>query len=493
MSITFKQIPNNLRTIGVHAEFDSSLALQGLGVVTQKALIIAQKVASGTQAVDTIFLAQSLDKVKELAGRGSMASDCFDYFTRNNPNIETHIILVAEGTTAKQGTITITGTATESGEIALYLAGKSISVAVTSGDVNTVIASAINTAINADGDLLFTSSVASNVVTLTARNKGEWTNKLDISNNRYPISEGGTEKTPAGVTVAIVESSVAGAGNPSLATALSAIPDEVFNYILLPYNDASNRALINTEINDRQNALKQLEGHSFNAFAGTLGSSTTYGNTLNSQHNTTMACDQDSPSAEHQWASAYMGKVSKVSSADPALPYTGEVLEGIIPNPRSTRFDRDDRNTLLYNGIATHTVNGSGDVLIERGITNYQLNSLSAPDASFLDSQTSLTLSYLRQSFISVIGTRYQGFKIVSDPAVISAGNKTTSPLRIKGDIIAWGLDLVSAGIIEDIKTFKDSLVVERNNTDQNRVDVLMSPDLVNQLNLIATLIQFKL
>lgn len=493
MSVTFKQIPNNIRTVGTHVEFDSSLALQGLGSVSQRALIIAQKIASGTQAVETIFLAQSLDQVKELAGAGSMASDCYDYFKRNNSNIETHIILVGEGTTAKQGTITLTGTATANGEIALYLAGKRVSVSVANGDANTAVASAINSAINADGDLLFTSTVLSNVVTLTAKNKGEWTNKLDISVNRFPVSEGGNEKTPAGLTVAINESTVAGAGNPSLANALASIPDQVFNYILVPYNDATNRALINTEINDRQDAMKQLEGHTFNAFAGTLGSTTSYGTGLNSPYNTTMSCDQDSPSAEHQWASAYMGKVSKVSSADPALPYTGEILEGIIPNPRSTRFDREDRNTLLYSGIATHIVNGAGEVSIERGITNYQTNALSQPDASFLDSQTPLTLSYLRQSFISVIGTRYRGYKIVSDPSVIASGQKTTSPNRMRGDIIAWGLDLVANGIIEDIESFKAGLVVQRNVGDPNRVDVLLKPDLVNQLNLIATLIQFKI
>lgn len=493
MSITYTEIPANLRTVGTHVEFDSTLALQGLGTVTQKALIIAQKTSAGTHPVDTIFVAQSLDSVKALAGSGSMASDAYDYFTRNNKDIETHMILVAEGTTAKEAEITVTGTATESRELACYIAGKKVGVAVTSADANTAVASAINTAINADADLLFTSAVVSNVVTLTAKNQGEWTDKLDVSVNRNPVSEGGNDATPAGITIVIDENSTVGAGNPDLTTALGAIPDDVFNYICLPYNDSTNRALINTEINDRQGALVQLEGHTFNAFAGTLGVTSTYGNTLNSQHNTTIACDQDSMSAEHQWASAYCGVASKIWSADPALPLTGQILEGISPNPRSPRFDRADRNVLLFDGIATHTVNGAGQVLIERAITNYQTNAQGSPDASYLDSQTSITLSFLRQSFISVIGGRYQGYKVVSDPAIISAGQKTTSPDRIKGDIISWGLDLVDNGIIENIEDFKSSLVVQRNGTDPARIDVLMSPDLVNQLRLIANLIQFIL
>ena len=39
----------------------------------------------------------------------------------------------------------------------------------------------------------------------------------------------------------------------------------------------------------------------------------------------------------------------------------------------------------------------------------------------------------------------------------------------------------------------RGGLVVERNATDPNRVDVLLPPDFVNQLRIFAALVQFRL
>lgn len=48
-------------------------------------------------------------------------------------------------------------------------------------------------------------------------------------------------------------------------------------------------------------------------------------------------------------------------------------------------------------------------------------------------------------------------------------------------------------GLVENIDSFKANLVAERNAGDQNRLDVLMPPDLVNQLRIVANKIQFRL
>ena len=43
------------------------------------------------------------------------------------------------------------------------------------------------------------------------------------------------------------------------------------------------------------------------------------------------------------------------------------------------------------------------------------------------------------------------------------------------------------------MELFKENLIVERNATDPNRLDVLFPPDLINQLRVFATLVQFRL
>ena len=51
-----------------------------------------------------------------------------------------------------------------------------------------------------------------------------------------------------------------------------------------------------------------------------------------------------------------------------------------------------------------------------------------------------------------------------------------------------------AAGLVESADAFKQGLVVERNATDPNRVDMLLAPtDLVNQVRVLAALISFTL
>jgi phage tail sheath gpL-like len=311
--------------------------------------------------------------------------------------------------------------------------------------------------------------------------------------NPFPPEKGGSESLPAGVTAAVA-AGVTGSGNPDLAIAIAALPDDRFDYILQPYNDDTNMDLMDAELVVRQGAMVQLEGHAFNAFAGTLSDCTTFGSARNSQYTTTIHAGNGSLSPEHHWAAAYIGRGSQIASADPAVPWQFQDLVGILPEPDENRLIRSERNTLLQSGVATHVVTDSGIVQIERGITNYQTNSLSQPDTSFLDSMTPLTLSFLRQSFLVRMTSIYgKGFKLVKDGSNIAAGSNIASPQSIRGDVISLAQDWIDLGLVEEMSQFKTDLVVEVNAGDPNRVDVQMSPDLVNQLRIIANRILFIL
>ena len=47
--------------------------------------------------------------------------------------------------------------------------------------------------------------------------------------------------------------------------------------------------------------------------------------------------------------------------------------------------------------------------------------------------------------------------------------------------------------LVEGFDQFKNDLIVERNSDNPNRVDILLPPDLVNQLRIVGTKIQFLL
>ncbi len=86
-----------------------------------------------------------------------------------------------------------------------------------------------------------------------------------------------------------------------------------------------------------------------------------------------------------------------------------------------------------------------------------------------------------------------KGFKLAKDGTNIAAGSNIATPSTIRGDVIALAQDWIDLGLVEQLPQFKTDLVVEINSGDPNRVDVQMSPDLVNQLRIIANRILFIL
>jgi phage tail sheath gpL-like len=63
----------------------------------------------------------------------------------------------------------------------------------------------------------------------------------------------------------------------------------------------------------------------------------------------------------------------------------------------------------------------------------------------------------------------------------------------IKARLVADYAAMERAGIVERSDLFAENLIVEIDETNPNRVNVLYPPDLVNQLRIFAVLNQFRL
>jgi phage tail sheath gpL-like len=60
----------------------------------------------------------------------------------------------------------------------------------------------------------------------------------------------------------------------------------------------------------------------------------------------------------------------------------------------------------------------------------------------------------------------------------------------IKAHLVGRYRQHAARAIVEDVAGFAENVVVERNGTDANRVDILYPPDLANQLNVLAVLMR---
>lgn len=488
MTISFNTIPGNVRVPLAYVEFDSSRAVIGTPSMPYKMLFIGAMLAAGSAAVNTLTRVATADAAVALFGAGSMLARMIQQFKRTNRTIDCWAIALADDAAGvpATGTLTVTGTATAAGVLAVYIGGDRVRAAVASGSTATQAATALAAAINADTTLPVTAVSALGVVTVTARHDGTYGNDIDLRGNYYS-----DDATPAGLALA-ASAMTTGAANPDVATAITAMGDEWFQGIVMPYTDTANMTALEEELTDRWGGTRQIDGVAYCAFRGTHAASVTFGDGRNSAFVCCMPTGL-TPCPPYLWAAAVAAQASLSLSIDPARPLQTLTLPGILPPPETSRWTMEERNLLLHDGMSSWNVDSGGTVRIERLVTMFQENSFGLPDPSYLDVTTPATLSYLRYSLRARITTKFPRMKLADDGINYGPGQAIVTPKTIRAEIIALAEEWASAGLVENLDQFRAELVVERNANDRNRVDVLCPPDLVNQFMIFAAQIQFIL
>lgn len=507
--ISFQHIPSNLRVPLFYAEMDNSQA--NAGGQALNALLIGQMLPTGTATPNRATLVSDPKSAISLFGQGSMlARMVASYRNQDAGSCNLWCIPLQDdpAASAAMGAIVINGMANAAGAISLYIAGQRVSVGVQQGDNTWSIAANMAAAINADADLPVTASTApmearpaisvsegSAVVFLTSRWNGQTGNDITIQDSFLGWTAG--ERVPAGIALSYSGPTLSGGStDPSLAAnAIPGMGDDPYDFIIHPYAQAVALNDLQLELNDvtgRWSYAKQIYGHAYTALRGTLSDIVAFGQTRNDQHHTVAAIDIDCPNPCWEYAAAYGGANAVDIAADPARPTQTTPLVGLLAPRAGNRFLFEDRQALLSFGIATSYISG-GQLRIERAITTYQQNAFGAPDTSYLDSETLHTSAYVLRTLKRVITSKYPRHKLADDGTRFAAGQAIVTPAVIKGEICAAYGDMEYLGVVENLDTFKQYLIVERDSIDPNRVNVLFPPDYVNQLRVFAVLNQFRL
>lgn len=489
MTINFTQIPSNIRAPLAYFEVNSNNSSVN-SLNNKRILVLGQKLAGGSATAEVPVLVSSYEQAVTYFGEGSMLANMFEVLFKNNQFTEKWCCPSADvgGGTAATGTITVTGPATEDGTLSLYIGGVLVPVSVAASDTATEIGDAIEAAIEANGDLPVNASNTTGTVTITYKHKGTVGNYYNMQINYAGAPSG--EKTPAGVGVAIVQLT-SGATDPDLVDAFAALPEMIFDYVLHPYRATGVLDDLDDEMDSRWDALRMLEGHCFGAAGGTASAVEAIGAARNGKHSTILDAGLNSPTPSYLWAAALVGQVATSASADPALPMTTLPLLTVKPPQVVNQRSLSQRNSMLYSGIGTHIVEG-GRVQLDRVITNYQTNTAGAPDATWLDVNTPLTISHLRQLLRSRITSKFARMKLADDGNA-AFGSNVVTPSVIKGEIVAFMAEMKALNLVENIDVFKQSLIVERDLTDRTRINASIPPDLVNQFYIFAGNISFIL
>lgn len=486
-------IPNDIRVPLCYIEFDNSDAVSGTPAKPSKILVIGQQLASGSATALTLNEITSDSQPGGYYGKGSMLSGMLDALRNVNTYTETWALGVPELTAGAVASsdLVLAGAATEAGTLYLMIAGAEVQVAVTSQMTAAQLAAAVVVAVNADLTLPVTAAVkegATSTVTLTCKWKGLTGNDLDVRMNYYT-----GYKTPAGLAVT-TNAFTGGSGTPDMTAVLAAIPDEWYTYIVMPYNDTASMNTLRDELVERWGPLKMIEGIAFTAFRGTHAQTGSFGNARNDYLYSCMSTNK-SPNAPWQFAATYAGTAAYYLDIDPARPLQTLVLDGLLPPAKEDRWSMTERNLLLHDGMATYYIDASDQCCIEREVSMYRVNSFGDSDPSYLDITTPATLGYLRYSIKTRVSQRYPRHKLANDDVldVVDPSQPIVTPKLMRQLLLDLALEWERDGLIEDFDTYKDTLNVYRDTSDRNRLNVVAHPDIVNQLRIFASLIQFKL
>lgn len=495
MAVSFNTIPSDVRVPLFYAEMDNSQA--SYFTQSQRILLIGQKLASGDAATGEALLVSRTDEAKQRFGVGSMLARMHAAARRSDAVGEIWCIALADDAAAQPaaGNIAIAGPATAAGTISLYIAGQLVRVGVSLADTAAEIATAMVAAINAVTDLPVTAAVNGTdtaQVDLTAKWEGETTNDITVILN-YRGAAGG-ERTPAGLALTIT-AMTGGSADPDMDAAILAMGDEEFDFIIHPYTTTTSLDALALEMNDstgRWSYSRQIYGHTYSAKRGTLSALQAFGAARNDQHATIAGFETGVPTPAWEYAAEYAARNAVFIKVDPARPTQTGAMPGILPAPVASRFILSERETLLKNGIAT-SYTQSGTVRVERAITTFQENTFGQPDTSYLDSETLHTSTYILRRLRSAITSKYPRHKLGNDGTNYGAGQAIVTPNIIRGALIDEYSQMENLAIVESANLFASHLIVERDATDPNRLNVLFPADYVNQLRVFALLNQFRL
>lgn len=499
--IGFNEIQNDNRIPLAQIEFDNSMAVVGTPAQHQTVLMFGQanlkdSKVDGAGQLDTPVRITRDSQAVNLFGRGSMLAWMVKAFIAINPDTELYVIAQGAGTgKADAGSLTLSGTATVDGVLSVYIGGRRYQVAVTSGQQGKALADKLAALINADRDAPFTAvsgaptgasvDAATGNVSVTAR----FISACSAHDIRLNYYDG--ETTPDGLIVTTAAPATK-AANPDITRSVANMGERQYNYVVMPYKDTANLNVLSAELLKRWGPVKMSDGAVWMAHTGTQGEITAFGESRNDFLFTCSAIPK-APEPDYIWAASLCATCAPSLAIDPARPLQTLAVPSRMAPQLADRLLREERNLLLHGGIATVTVAAGDVVQIERQVTMYRVNKYGDVDPSYLDIETLYTLSYLRYSLRTFVTQRFPRHKLADDDTPVAPGQPIVTPKIMSLQLIALGEEWVDQGLVEHLDTFKKNLLVERNTHDRNRLDVLCTPDLVNQFRFFAAQIRFIL
>lgn len=475
-NISFDNIPGSIRKPGKYFEFNTKLAVRTLPQNAQNVCIIAQRIAAGSVAECIPTQVFSDAEAADYFGEGSIAHLMARAAIKAYPYLQLSVCALDDSGTGvpRVETLTLTGPATASGSITLYVGNVAIEIGITSADTAIEIATAIKAELDANyPDLPFSvvqgASPSDHILTFTAINDGTCANEVDFN----------VEYTATGITAVWAETT-SGAVDPDIDDALDACFASDYTIYIVPFIDSTAIGKLKDHLDSISGPMEQRPAIGVFGYDGVLATiSTLCGTTINSGR-ITCGYLRGTHSPAYEIAAAYGAVLA--SEEDPARPLNTLALKKIHAPEIADRLSRTEQESLLYNGVTPLEVGPGETVQIVRAISTYTVDAQGIDDVSLLDITTIRTLDYVRKALRTRIALRFPREKLSSK-----------TPEAVRDQILDVLYMLQDLEIVEEVEANEDGVICERDLQDVNRLDAKVPTDIVNGLHVFATRIDLLL
>lgn len=492
MAIPFETIPSNTLVPLFWAEVKPAQAPYNSSL---KLLLIGRGLPGGFPAVVNTPYILSGARADELFGRGSMMSAMYRAARLQAPFAEIWGMIQgpAEDAEAATGSITVAAdpSVSKSGTMSFYVGGRQYNVVVRSTETKATIATRMAAVINRDPWRYVNAAVDgtdATKVNLTVRWVGNSSNMVRIMIDRW----GEVTLAARMLTFVAIQG---GELDSSYSATLAALGDMAFDVIVLPYGASTIHGVATSFMDGesgRWSPYQQLYGHVVSATNNTFANLVSAGLLLNDPHLTTLGVT-NSPQPQWEWGAALGALMVQHLAGPPEMsrPMQTLKLKGMMPSFNQADWhDITERQSLIEAGISTFTVDPDRTVRLNRVVTTRRNNVWGEPDPSWRDVNTLFQASYFVRAMRAAITGTFPRAALTDEDSGIPG---FASPGQIRDVLIHEYKRLERLGLVENVKLFAEGLVVERDEVDANRVNVLMRPDVVNQLVVVAALVETHL
>jgi phage tail sheath gpL-like len=443
-------IPTTYRRAATFASILFMAASRALVPIELAVVCVGTRLSTGTVAAETPFECYDATDADTKAGKGSplalMLRKAFAQGAKQGVCPRIYGVGIAEpgAGTAHVKTLTVTGPATADGNLVVRIAGRTITVGVTSGDAQNTIAANLEDAIDAideRGELPVTASVSTNVVSCTHKVKGE--NGGDVV---YEVVQ-----QPAGVSVAL-GSTATGAGVIDITAALDALTMSTHMAIAI-----ENRKSADVTDAKAHTAVAWGPGEKryrwvFIGAPATLSTANSLAGGANDKTVVVVSCEA-TPSLGGELAAA--AAVKAFSKTLPNANLDFEELD-IYPPPAASAYTTSEVESALAAGTTPIVPTDAGDAVMIQRLVTTKTTTNSSPDETQTDLAYSRTAAYMSTQ----VDTKLRAAFGPSSPEADRLMTDTTLA-RMRDVILEVNREAERLSIVQDVEDLKTQVQVD--------------------------------